>query len=134
MQRNADPRLQYSRHILYNLSQPEKSLQLLAPLALSAGGHARCGDVFPSREDADYRLLLAGIEEARAHLRSITRFTMPGFRPDAAYLREMKRYGVLPADHRDAAPIDVYTIDRRYWESHWHRPAARVGGAAPSRE
>ncbi len=125
MKQHADPRLQFSRHILYNLSHPEKSLQLLAPLAKSAGGHALCGDVFTSQNEPDYRCLLAGIEEARTHLESITRFTMPNFRPEPEYVREMRSYGILAENHRDGERIDVYETDRRYWESFWHRPAAK---------
>jgi hypothetical protein len=127
MKQHADPRLQFSRHVLYNLSRPEKSLQLLAPLAKSAGGHGRCGEVFASREDPDYRVLLAGIEEAKAHLEKITRFSMPDFRPDAAYVREMKRYGILNEAHHEDDHLDVYATDRRYWESLWHHPPAAAG-------
>jgi hypothetical protein len=56
---------------------------------------------------------------------------MPGFRPSAAYVREMKRYGILPASF-DAArdPIDVYATDRKYWESFWHVPRAAEAAAA----
>ncbi len=125
MKQFADPRLQFSRHILYNLSRPEQSLQLLAPLAKSAGGHAFCGDVFTGRDDPDYRALLAGVEETKVYLESITRFTMPNFRPEPEYVREMKRYGILPENHRDGAPLDVYDTDRRYWESFWHHPAGQ---------
>ena len=39
-----DPRLLTSRHIVFNLSRPEKSLILLAPLAESAGGWGLCRD------------------------------------------------------------------------------------------
>ena len=38
------------------------------------------------------------------------------------YVREMKRYGILPASF-DAArdPIDVYATDRAYWAAMgWH--------------
>ena len=48
---------------------------------------------------------------------------MPGFRPRPQYLREMKHYGILPADHADDGPVDPYDLDRRYWESLWYRPA-----------
>ena len=119
MKQYADPRLQFSRHILYNFSRPEKSLQLLAPLATAAGGHGLCGDIFTSTRDADYQALLAGIQEAKAHLESITRFNMPRFRPEPEYVREMQRYGILPPDHRVDDPIDVYDTDRRYWQSLW---------------
>ena len=43
---------------------------------------------------------------------------MPGFKPSEQYVREMKRYGVLPAGFdlvKD--PIDVYATDRKYWQS-----------------
>jgi hypothetical protein len=113
--------MQFSEHILYNLSHPEKSLQLLAPLAKSAGGYGICGDVFSSTDDADYQQLLAGIREAKAHLESITRFNMPHFRPEPEYVREMKRYGILPPSHQLQDPIDVYDTDRRYWRSLWHQ-------------
>ena len=126
----ADARLQFSRHILYNLSRPDHSLQLRAPLAKSAGGYALCGDVFAGPDDPDYRLLLSGIQEAKAHLESITRFTMPGFRPEPEYVREMKRYGILPEAHQEGDPINVYETDRRYWESFWHQPTSKHPGVA----
>jgi hypothetical protein len=121
MKNYADPRMQFSEHILYNLSRPEKSLQLLAPLAKSAGGYGICGEIFADTVDADYQDLLAGVREAKAQLEAITRFNMPRFRPEPEYVREMKRYGVLPASYQLADPIDVYDIDRRYWQSMWHQ-------------
>jgi hypothetical protein len=121
MRKYADPRMRFSEHILYNLSRPEKSLLLLAPLARSAGGYGICGDVFASTDDADYQQLLDGIREAKAHLESITRFNMPHFRPEPEYVREMKRYGILPPGHQLRDPIDVYDTDRRYWRSLWHQ-------------
>ena len=47
---------------------------------------------------------------------------MPGFRPRPEYIREMKRFGILPVSF-DAAkdPFDPYATDRKYWESLWHR-------------
>jgi hypothetical protein len=41
--------------------------------------------------------------------------------PEPEYIREMKRYGVLPATYQSGDPIDVYDTDRRYWQSLWHR-------------
>jgi hypothetical protein len=121
MRKYADPRMQFSEHILYNLSRPEKSLQLLAPLARSAGGYAICGEVFSSTDDTDFQNLLAGIREAKAHLETITRFNMPHFRPEPEYVREMKRYGILSSNHQLQDPINVYDTDRRYWRSLWHQ-------------
>jgi hypothetical protein len=118
-----DPRLRFSRHKIYNLTRPEHSIQLLAPLAKSAGGLEVCGEVFASREDPAFQILLAAIGDAKAHLDRITYFSRPDFRPEPEYVREMVRYGILPSDFditRDA--IDVYETDRRYWRSMWHTP------------
>jgi hypothetical protein len=122
MKQYADPRLQFSHDILYNLSRPAKSLQLLAPLAKAAGGYALCGEIFTSTHDPDFQKLLAGIEECKAYLEKITRFNMPHFRPEFEYLREMQRYAILPRDLNPQSAIDVYRSDQRYWESLWHKP------------
>jgi hypothetical protein len=123
-----DPRLKYSRHLVYNLSRPEKSLLLLAPLARSAGGYGLCkpagaaaaddSQVFASREDPGYRALLAMCEAGKTKLNEVKRFDMPGFKPRAEYVREMKRYKLLPDGfdlERDS--LDVYALDRKYWDS-----------------
>jgi hypothetical protein len=122
-----DPRLRFSRHILYNLTRPEKSLQILAPLARDAGGLGICaGDdgipVFNNVEDPDYGTLLAAIRRTKEQLDEISRFDMPTFRPTQAYVREMKRFGVLPQDFEDSASVDTYALDRAYWESLWWNP------------
>ena len=122
MKEFADPRLQFSRNILYNLSHPERSLQLLAPLAISAGGHGTCGDVFSTTDDPDYQRLLEGIRETKSHLATIKRFNMTGFSPPIEYVREMKRYGVLPDQLETNGTIDVYETDQQYWRSLWHQP------------
>ena len=88
-----DPRLRMSRHIVFNLTRPEKSLLLLAPLAESAGGFGLCRDeqgepatVFSDTADADYKKLLAMVTAGKENLDAIKRFDMPGFRPCAAVL------------------------------------------------
>jgi hypothetical protein len=122
------PILRFNRHILYNLSRPEHSLLLLAPLAPGAGGYGmvrRKGDggkeilsVFASADDPDYRTLLAAVGEAKRFLERIRRFDMPGFKPRPEYVREMKRFGLLPASFDPAKEaIDVYQLDRKYWNS-----------------
>ena len=50
------------------------------------------------------------------------RFDMEGFRPRPEYVREMKRYGVLPKDLPEHAEIDVYAVDRAYWEALKYTP------------
>jgi hypothetical protein len=50
-------------------------------------------------------------------------FDMPGFRPRPEYLREMKRYGILPAAFDEVnEEADPYAIDRRYWDSFIYCP------------
>ncbi len=53
------------------------------------------------------------------------RFDMPRFQPRAEYVREMRRYGILPADAGRDKPIDVYATDRAYWQSLWYQPSSR---------
>jgi hypothetical protein len=124
-----DPRTRFSRHALYNLTRPEKSLLLLAPLAKEAGGYGICGGagrpakaVFAGADDPDYRLLFVSILAAKDFLDTAKRFDMPGFRPGPEYTREMVRYGILPRTPESDTPIDVYATDRAYWESQWYRP------------
>lgn len=126
------PSLITSRHLVFNLSRPEKSLLLLAPLAREAGGYQLCrkdGDtspVFATTADPGYQTLLAMVAAGKQELANRTRFDMPDFKPHPAYLREMKRYGILPANLPPDARIDPYQADRDYWRSLWHTPAART--------
>jgi len=130
-----DKRLPLSRHRVFNLSRPDKSLMLLAPLAKDAGGYGRCrtggvegsGMVLLNKNDPGYRALRALCAAGKRRLEEITRFDMPTFRPPAPYVREMKRYGVLPRDHDMKSRIDVYKTDREYWKSLWYRPTGRTG-------
>ncbi len=103
---------------LCNLSRPEKSYLLLAPLAREAGGLALCKEaVFKSTEDPLYRDLLAALRDAQARLNDGKRFDMPGFRPNEHYVREMQRFGFLPKSLKPDDPVDAYAVDRAYWES-----------------
>jgi hypothetical protein len=141
------PLSRYSRHRIYNLTHPEKSLILLAPLDHQAGGYATTNlssgapgsgqipedrtrppqpiihpVVFSDSEDPDFQKILSHIRAAQEKLDEIKRFDMPGFRPNEHYVREMQRYGVLPVSFdRDREAIDVYDVDAAYWQSFWHR-------------
>jgi hypothetical protein len=126
-----DPRHRVNRHIVFNLSKPGHSLLLLAPTAPAAGGFGICktregepAPVFTTRDDPGYQALLALIAAGRDRLNEITRFDMPQFRPRPEYLREMRRFGILPDSFDPAAPgpVDPYDLDQRYWRSLWHRP------------
>jgi hypothetical protein len=109
-----------------NLSTPEHSLILRAPLARSAGGLQLCEEVvFADTTDAMYQRLLLQFKYAGQVLRETKRFDMPDFRPRPEYIREMKRFGILPADFESDDPIDVYQLDQKYWKSFWHQPAAQ---------
>ena len=139
------PLTRYSRHRIFNLSQPDKSLILMVALDKAVGGLATGPNsaapdrpvtpapeedrsqpphpvghptVFAAADDQDYQAILAHIRAAHRKLQSIKRFDMPGFQPNEHYVREMKRYGVLPAS-LDAStdPVDPYETDRHYWES-----------------
>jgi hypothetical protein len=135
-----DVRIRYSRHLMFNLSRPEKSLILLGPLAAEAGGYGLCRGrnedgsagapvtVFADTGDPDYQRILTLCRDGKNHLDAIKRFDMPGFRPTPSYVREMKRYGILPADLDAASVIDVYAADQAYWRSHWWPPEAAAGG------
>jgi hypothetical protein len=108
---------------LCNLTRPDKSLVLQAPLSVEAGGLGICGDgIFISAEDPDYQALFDAIDEAADQLNTHKRFDMPGFRPNEHYVREMQRFGILPTDLAPDATIDVYETDRRYWQSFWYVP------------
>ncbi len=109
---------------LCDLSRPDKSPLLLAPLERSAGGYGACKPkaIFADTADADYQKLLAAIVEAQKMLEKIKRFDMPDFCRNQHYLREMKQYGVLPASHDPAVPIDPMATDQAYWRSFWHEP------------
>jgi hypothetical protein len=125
-----DPRLKTSRHNVFNLTRPEKSLLLLAPLAEKAGGWGLCRDpkssqpvtIFADANDPDYRKLLAMCAAGKENLEKIKRFDMPGFQPRIEWVREMKRYGVLAGNVNPTTTLDVYAIERDYWKSLWYLP------------
>ena len=120
-----DLRRRVSRHLLYNLTRPAKSMLLLAPLAREAGGFGLCqGAVFASAQDPDYVAILGSITEAGHYLDRIKRFDMPGFVPRSDWVREMKRFGLLPVTHNPDVSIDYYAVERDYWKSLWYAPQA----------
>ena len=126
--RRFTPRAQFSAHILYNLTRPE-DLLCTAPLARESGGYGLCKgkdpkgkDVFPDVNDSDYKTILEAMRDSKRELERIKRFDMPGFCPSPHYVREMKRYGILPADLSPDARVDVYATDQAYWRSLWYKP------------
>lgn len=135
-----EPQIPRSRHIVFNLSHPADSLMLLAPLAREAGGYGACrklnndgsfghlAAVFTDTSDPDYLAILAMIDAGRNRLGEVKRFDMPGFRPTAAYLREMRRYGILDKTDNAETPVpDPYKLDRKYWDSFVYDPGHLEG-------
>jgi hypothetical protein len=99
---------------------------LLAPLAKAAGGYGLCATtdeqgnpapVFADASDPAYQRILAMCIAGKKRLETIKRFDMAGFQPPQPYIREMKRYGVLPDDLAPDAHVDSYACDRAYWDS-----------------
>jgi len=118
-----DVRRKFARHLLYNLSNPEKSTLLLGPLAKSAGGYESCGSVvLTGTDDPRYQAILSGIVRTKQHLDEIKRFDMPGFVPRPEYIREMERFGIIPEEQNPTVVVDVYDLDQKYWTSLWHVP------------
>ncbi len=118
-----DPLARFSSNILLNFSRPSLSPLLLGPLAKQAGGWGSCGHVFADTDDPDYRLLLAALQKGKAEIDAAPRYATPGFRPNRQYIRELKRYGVLPASFDIAREeLDVFQADQAYWKSVWLRP------------
>lgn len=106
-----------------NLSRPEQSYFLRAPLAKEAGGLALCkAPVFKDRNDPLYQQILAAVRDANTRLMAGKRFDMPGFRPNEHYVREMQRFGILPRNLGPNDPVNVYATDRAYWDSFDYQP------------
>jgi len=119
--------------LLYNLTRPEKSMVLLAPLSKRAGGYGLCKHnseteeqkgppCFADTTDPDYQATLAFLRTASAALCRTRRFDMSEFRPAHEYIRAMKTYGILTKDFDpEEDPTDVYRVDQAYWRSLWHK-------------
>jgi len=129
-----DVRIKMSRHIMFNLTRPEKSLILLAPLSPRSAGYGLCAEhdseagesrpaaVFADANDPDYQKILAMCADGSDYLDKNKRFDMPGFRPTLQYVREMRRFGIIADNVAANAAIDAYQTDVAYWRSLWYRP------------
>jgi hypothetical protein len=110
---------------LCNLTRPEQSLLLAAPLSNSAGGLELCSSaVFADKSDADYQRILARIQAAADLHRREKRFDMPGFQPNLYFVRKLQEYGILPDELTPNQPVDPYQADRAYWDSFIHSAAS----------
>jgi hypothetical protein len=116
----------FNQETLLNVSRPDYSRLLLAPLSKNVGGYGICEKksgkpVLTSRDASEYKTLLSQVKNHKNELDSKKRFDMQGFRPNEYYVREMKQYGILSASHTDSDPIDVYKLDQKYWRSFWYQ-------------
>jgi hypothetical protein len=112
-----DPLARFSDNILINFTRPHLSPLLLAPLSKEHGGNGVCGEVFLDTEDSDYQKLLEGIQKGKQELDKKPRYGNPDFQPNKQYIREMKKYGVLPASYIiSEKPLDVFETDKAYWK------------------
>ncbi|MFH1920363.1 MAG: hypothetical protein ABIP48_10825, partial [Planctomycetota bacterium] len=70
------------------ITEPETNSFLMAPLAKAAGGRQSCGEpVFASKDDPDYRAILATFEPVREQLTHTPRTDMPGGKPSPTLCR-----------------------------------------------
>ncbi|MCF0234536.1 MAG: hypothetical protein HUK22_06100 [Thermoguttaceae bacterium] len=133
----------FSRHEIFDLSYPELSKVLRAPLSKSAGGLGVCEaksgkPVFENADDEDYKTILAALERGRRYILeedNRPEMIVPSpnngencpqkFTPRWAYLRELIRYGVLPVDADPAASYDPYELDELYWRALHYKPTAK---------
>jgi hypothetical protein len=116
-----DPARYYSWQVLINATRPEKSAVLLAPLAKEAGGWGACPDVFKSKDDPDYKIILTAAVKWQAEWQKSHAFGSPTFQVNRQYIREMVRFGILPEDTRPEN-VDPYQTDQRYWQMFHYKP------------
>ena len=118
-----DEDYRFSPHVLLNVSRPECSPLLLGPLPEAAGGWGTCAYQYSGVNDPNYQQLLTVMRERKRLFDAVPRFGMADFQPNAQYVREMKRFGVLPASFDPAHDaIDIFETDERYWQLFWYRP------------
>jgi hypothetical protein len=134
LQSNPIEAFRFGSQAIFNLTRPDMSTALLAPLSKEAGGYGICrplnedesgptSPVFKDKSDPDYIAILEVIQAGHDNLNRIKRFDMPDFQPNVHYIREMQVYGILPQDLDDTAPINSYETDEIYWQSLWHTPS-----------
>ena len=111
---------------IVNISNPELSFLLRAPLAKEAGGLGICSRiVFESKNDPVYVQTLRAIQRTHQQLLTGKRFDMPGFRPNNDYIREMQKYGFVKKDLGPDELFDYYQAEREYFDSFFYDPDIR---------
>ncbi|GHT35923.1 hypothetical protein FACS189427_06400 [Planctomycetales bacterium] len=109
-----------------NISNPDRSFLLRAPLAKEAGGLGLCSRIeFKDKNDPLYKKILASIEVPHKRLEEGKRFDMPGFRPNDDYIREMQKYGFVKKDLGANETFDFYKAEKEYFDSWYYDPATK---------
>jgi len=147
--------LRESMGIRINVSNPEASLMLTAPLAKEAGGLGLCKDrkavsrreslqgvknwidvdrgepanAFTSKDDPIYQKMLAEIRDYAVENLAKQRMELPDPLPHHDWVREMKRNGILGADFTpEGKDLQFYfDVDEAYYRSFWHEPIDAPG-------
>ncbi len=116
-----DPARYFDITQLVDLTNPEHSAFLRVPLAKAAGGLEHHGHaIFKDKNDPDYQFALACIQRGQKVYTDRPAWGMQGWKPNKDYIREMKRFGVLPHAFDGAKdPFDPFKTDQLYWRSLW---------------
>ena len=113
------PRVRLSSEAVFNLTFPENSAVLCAPLDAKAGGRAGKGGhptIFKSRADPRYQTVLKAVQKAKNFVDSQNpRYDSPNYKPRGAYLRAMKRYGIIGGEN--AENFSAIECDKKYWDA-----------------
>ena len=116
-----DPARYFDITQLVDLTNPERSAFLRVPLAKAAGGLEHHGHaIFKDTNDPDYQFALACIQRGHKVYTDRPAWGMQGWKPNKDYIREMKRFGILPHGFdltKDT--FDPFKTDQRYWRSLW---------------
>lgn len=122
-----DPAALFDITQLVDLTNPEQSAFLRVPLAKTAGGLEHHGHaIFKDTNDPDYQMALSFFKKAQKVYLDRPAWGMQGWKPNKDYLRELKRFNVLPASFDlSKEPFDPFKADQLYWKSLW--PSQELG-------
>ena len=80
----------------------------------------RAGDgqhpvILTSRDDSRYQTILKAINKAKNYVETQNpRYDSPNYKPKGAYLKAMKRYGIIKGDNFDN--FNAFECDKKYWD------------------
>ncbi len=130
----------FNRHVIFDLSYPEQSKIVRAPLTVTAGGSGVCETksgkkIFADKNDPDYQKIVAAIARGRKYIleennRFCMSFVSPNngencpvrFIPRHDVIREMIQYGLLPKTTSYNQSFNPFELDEIYWKSFHYRP------------